>query len=203
MQRENLEGIYKECRNKKEPVLEAFSLYLLRILNGLAQMEGGNTYGYESQILGDAMRLFCIYYVEQVQEALNQQLDNRQKDEIIEDIEDAISKISNVYKNVIDSTSNSDRQLFTSHAVETSIYDISPKLFATYSMILKTLVVLFNQQDLYAFLLHPSLKSNVETVSLFDTRQQSGKVVLIYIPENKIEGFAISLFTSFTRLFMY
>ena len=150
-------------------------------------MEDSDTYGYESQILGEAMRLFCIYYVEQVNEALKQQADNGKKDGIIEDLEDAISKISNVYKNVIDSTSNSDRQLFTSHAVETSIYDISPKLFATYSMILETLAALFSQQNLYAFLLHPSLKSNVETVNLFDIRQRPGKVVLIYIPENKIE----------------
>lgn len=172
---------------KNEPILEAFLLYLLRILNGLSQMEGSDTYGYESQILGAAMRLFCVYYAQQVGKALEQQLHSSDKVRIIEDLEDAISKISNVYKNVIDSTSNSDRQLFTSHAVETSIYDISPKLFATYSMILETLVALFNQQDFYAFLLHPSLKSNVETVNLFDIRQQMGKVVLIYIPENKIE----------------
>jgi len=150
-------------------------------------MEGSDTYGYESQILGEAMRLFCIYYAEQVREALKQQENDENKGKIIEDLEDAISKISNVYKNVIDSTSNSDRQLFTSHAAETSIYDISPKLFATYSMVLETLVALFGQQDLYAFLLHPSLKSNVETVNLFDIRQRMGKVVLIYIPENKIE----------------
>lgn len=167
--------------------MEAFSLYLFRILNGLAQMEGSDTYGYESQILGAAMRLFCIYYVEQVREALRPRSHGEERDRIIEDLEDAISKISNVYKNVIDSTSNSDRQLFTNHAVETSIYDISPKLFATYSMVLETLVALFNQQNIYAFLLHPSLKSNVETVNLFDSRQQMGKVVLIYIPENKIE----------------
>lgn len=186
-QRTELVKIYEECQVKKEPILEAFSLYLFRILNGLAQMEGSDTYVYESQILGEAMRLFCIYYVEQVREVLGQQSHNGERDRIIEDLEDAISKISNVYKNVIDSTSNSDRQMFTNHAVETSIYDISPKLFATYSMVLETLVALFDQQNIYAFLLHPSLKSNVETVNLFDSRKRTGKVVLIYIPENKIE----------------
>lgn len=186
-QGKELVKIYNECGEKEESILEAFSLYLFRILNGLAQMEGSDTYGYESQILGEAMRLFCIYYVEQVREALNQQPNDGKKNEIIKDLEDAISKISNVYKNVIDSTSNSDRQLFTNHAAETRIYDISPKLFAAYSMILETLVALFNQQNIYAFLLHPSLKSNVETVNLFDIREQMGKVVLIYIPENKIE----------------
>ncbi len=186
-QRIELKEKYEKCKEGNEPILKAFSLYLLRILNGLAQMEGSKTYSYESQILGKAMRLFCIYYKEQVDKALEQQTDVLVKNGIIEDLEDAISKISNVYKNVIDSTSNSDRQLFTSHAVETSIYDISPKLFATYSMVLETLVTLFSQQEYYAFLLHPSLKSNVETVNLFDIRQITGKVVLIYIPENKIE----------------
>lgn len=186
-QRTKLKGKYEECKDRNEPILKAFSLYLLRILNGLAQMEDSNTYSYESQILGKAMRLFCIYYTEQVDNALMEQTDIMTKNEIVKNLEDAISKISNVYKNVIDSTANSDRQLFTSHAVETSIYDISPKLFAAYSMILETLVTLFNQQDYYAFLLHPSLKSNVETVNLFDIRQLTGKVVLIYIPENKIE----------------
>lgn len=174
---------------------------MYRLLNGLEQMEGSETYSYEYQILGDAMRLFCLYYMDQVEEALAVQTASEKKGEIIEDIEDAISKISNVYKNVIDSTSNSDRQLFTSHAVETSIYDISPKLFATYSMILKTLAALFDKQDLYTFLLHPSLKSNVETVSLFDMRQRPGKVVLIYIPENKIEKLAQIPFYFFHEAF--
>ena len=186
-QRTELVKIYEECQIKKEPILEALSLYLFRILNGLVQMEGSDTYVYESQILGEAMRLFCIYYVEQVREVLGRQSHNGERDRIIEDLEEAISKISNVYKNVIDSTSNFDRQLFTNHAVETSIYDISPKLFATYSMVLETLVALFNQQNIYAFLLHPSLKSNVESVNLFDSRKRMGKVVLIYIPENKIK----------------
>lgn len=193
LRRRELIEICKYCRecadkgkDKDASVLEAFSLYLLRILNSLAQMQGNNTYGYENQILSEPMRLFCIYYIEQVHEALDQQSDER-KSGIIIDLEEAISKISNVYKNVIDSTSNSDRQLFTSPVVETSVYDISPKLFAVYSKILETLVALFDKQDIYGFLLHPSMKSNVETVSLFNARQQMGKVVLIYIPENKIE----------------
>lgn len=185
-QREQLTERYNKCK-AAEPVLEAFSVYLLRILNGLAQMESSKLYGYESQILRDAMKLFCMHYTAQVDDALEQKNDNEKKKKIIKDIEGAISKISNVYKNVIDSTANSDRQIFTSQAVETSIYDISPKLFATYSAILETLVRLFGKQEVYAFLLHPSLKSNIETVGLFEMREQEGKVVLIYIPENEIE----------------
>lgn len=184
-QRTELVQVYQNCKTADEPVLEAFSVYLLRMLNGLAQMESSKLYGYEDQILGKAMKLFCKHYVEQVNSVLGS--DSESKKSIIEDIEDAISKISNAYKNIIDSTSNSDRQMLTSQAVETSIYDISPKLFATYSIILETLVRLFGKQGVYAFLLHPSLKSNIETTSLFNRREKEGKVVLIYIPENEIE----------------
>lgn len=188
-QRHQLKEMYTQCNgeNGQEPVLEAFSIYLLRILNGLSQMESSKLYGYESQILGEAMRLFCKHYKLQVKSALDAKISLEDKKAIICDIEDAISKISNVYKNVIDSTANSDRQMFTSQAVETSIYDISPKLFATYSVILETLVHLFGKQEVYAFLLHPSLKSNIEAVGLFNMRETEGKVVLIYIPENEIE----------------
>ncbi len=188
-QRNELKKIYDKCKNmgNQEIILEAFSVYLLRILNGLSQMESSKLYGFEAQILGESMKLFCIHYISQVDCALEQGIDIEDKKKIISDIEESISKISNVYKNVIDSTSNSDRQMFTNQAVETSIYDISPKLFATYSVILETLVHLFNKQDVYAFLLHPSLKSNIETTSLFDLREKEGKVVLIYIPENEIE----------------
>ena len=132
LRRRELIEICKYCRecadkgkDKDASVLEAFSLYLLRILNSLAQMQGNNTYGYENQILSEPMRLFCIYYIEQVHEALDQQSDER-KSGIIIDLEEAISKISNVYKNVIDSTSNSDRQLFTSPVVETSVMIYPP-----------------------------------------------------------------------------
>lgn len=187
-QRQQLNETYSKCKDGDEPVLEAFTVYLLRILNGLSQMESSMLYRYEAQILGEAMRLFCIHYMAQVDSAMEKDISIEKKKKIILDIEDAISKISNVYKNVIDSTANSDRQMFTSQAVETSIYDISPKLFATYSVILETLVRIFGKQGIYAFLLHPSLKSNIETASLFDMRKIEGKVVLIYIPENEIEN---------------
>lgn len=187
--RVELVNIYQECIDAKEPVLKAFSVYLLRILNGLAQMECSKLYGYEDQILGEAMKLFCEHYAEQVRSVLPPVPEPflEQRKRIVEDIEDAISRISTVYKNVIDSTSNSDRQMITSQAVETSIYDISPQLFATYSTILETLVRLFGKEGVYAFLLHPSLRSYVEATSLFNRREKEGKVVLIYIPETEIE----------------
>lgn len=187
--RTELVQIYRDSLNKKEPVLKAFCIYILRILDGLAQMEYSRLYGYEDQVFGGAMKLFCEHYAEQVRSILfsDAEFSLEEKKSIAEDIENSISRISNVYKNVIDSISNLDLQMITSQAVETSVYDISPKLFTTYSIILETLVRLFDKQGIYAFLLHPSVKSYVETISLFNRREKEGKVVLIYLPENEID----------------
>ena len=105
-QRNELKKIYDKCKNmgNQEIILEAFSVYLLRILNGLSQMESSKLYGFEAQILGESMKLFCIHYISQVDCALEQGIDIEDKKKIISDIEESISKISNVYKNVIDST---------------------------------------------------------------------------------------------------
>ncbi len=109
-QRRSLKTIYEQCDNK-EPVLKAFSVYLLRILSGLSQIGSSRLYGYEEQILERGMQLFCMHYTERVDSALAAGNSTEEKKRIMRDIEDAISKISNVYKNIIDSTSNSERQM--------------------------------------------------------------------------------------------
>lgn len=187
-QMDEIKGVYKRCSNNKETALESYSIYMLRMLNGLAQMELSEFYYYEKKVLWNAMKIFCDHYVEQVKLVLNSPaMPSVDKKKNIEDIEDAVSQLSNVYKNVVDSTANSDRQMFSSLAVDTNIYDLSPKLFAFYSRILEKLVAIYGQQEVYAFLLHPTIKNNIETISLFDMRNETGKVVLIYIPENRIE----------------
>lgn len=187
-QMEKIKKIYANCTEKNETALEAYSLYILRMLNGLAQMELSNFFYYQKKVLWNAMKIFCKYYEKQVEYVIN--LDQSravEKKKIINDIEEAVSQFSNVYKNVVDGTANSDRQMFSSLAVESNIYDLSPKLFAFYSRVLEKLVEIFKKEDTYAFLLHPTIKNNIEIVSLFDKREEHGKVVIIYIPENKIE----------------
>lgn len=160
---------------------------MLRLLNGLAQMNTSQFYSYEKKILWHAMELFCDYYIEEIHAVNEDTLSTTSKIELLDDIEEAICQMSDVYKNLVDSTSNSDRQMFTSLSVDTSMYDLSPKILAFYSSALETLVEIFNQREFYAFLLHPSLKRDIETISLFEKRDKPGKVVLIYLPEKRIE----------------
>lgn len=181
-----INNLKNECEVKNEMALSSYCLYMLRFLNGLQQMQSSRFYTYQKKVLWNPMRLFSRYFIEQVNEAIvcrNMQ----SKEKIIDDIENAVCEIAHVYRNVVDATSNADRQMFTCLSVDTNMYELSPKLFSYYSDILETLVTLYNKEDVYAFLLHPSFKCNTETVNLFFQREKQGKVVLIYIPEKRIE----------------
>lgn len=128
-------------------------------------MDGG-FHRYERVILGNAIRLFCEHFREQVQCAIDCVDDVKKKYEIILDIEDAVVQIAQVYKNVVDSTANADKRMFMSLAVDTSLYEFSPKLCGLYARMLEQLVQLYDvsgtgQQD-YAFLIHPTLESNIK-----------------------------------------
>lgn len=184
---EEIREIYANSQKVKNSALMSFSVYMLRLLNGLEQMRYSQFHIYEKEVLWQAMMLFSKYYVEQAGIVLRNNRCLSENQEIMEDLEEAVYQISNVYKNVVDSTANADRQIFTTLAVDTNMYDLSPRLCMFYTGILENLVDFFDRKGEYAFLLYPTLKSNIETQNLFRTRKDHGKVVLIYIPENRIE----------------
>ena len=132
------------------------------------------------------MELFANHFMEQTELAVSQ-TNVYEKRCLIDEIENAVDRMTNVYRNVIDSTSDSDRQMLSGVSVDTSIYELSPKLCAFYSKILDDLVHMFHEENNYAFILHPTLKNNTETQILFEQRTLSGKVVIIYISESIIE----------------
>lgn len=184
---EEIREIYANSQKVKNSALMSFSVYMLRLLNGLEQMRYSQFHIYEKEVLWQAMMLFSRYYVEQARIVLQGECCLSENQEIMEDLEEAVYQISNVYKNVVDSTANADRQIFTTLTVDTNMYDLSPRLCMFYTGILENLVDFFDCKEEYAFLLYPTLKSNIETQNLFRTRNDHGKVVLIYIPENRIE----------------
>lgn len=182
-----IKDVYKDSLEKKNDALVSYSVYMMRFLDGLEQMGYSQFHIYEKEVLWHAAKLFSNYYVEQAKIVLEDCLCPAEKRKIMEDIEEAVYQISNVYKNVVDSTANADRQMFTTLAVDTNMYDLSPRLCMFYTSILEELVEFFDQKDRYAFLLYPTLKCSIKTENLFRTRDKRGKVVLIYIPENRIE----------------
>lgn len=186
--------ILKRLRDKcgvRENALVRYIGCMIRMLNGLAQMEYSQFHFYERKILWNASEIFTQQFIEQVEIARREE-DVIKKRVLIDDIENAVDRMTGVYKNVIDSTANSDRQILSSISIDTSIYELSPKICAFYSMILNKLVEMFEGNNAeYAFVLHPTLKNNTETRIMFEHRKKSGKVVIIYISESIIEMFDV------------
>lgn len=185
-----LKRLHSEC-GTEEIALSRYTGCMIRMLNGLAQMEYSQLYFYEKIILWDALEIFTEHFIEQTDIAKKDQ-NTTSKRMLIDDIENAVDRMSGVYKNVIDSTANSDRQMLSSISIDTSIYELSPKICAFYSQILNKLVEAFEKDSRkYAFVLHPTLRNNTETRVMFERRAESGKVVIIYISESIIERFDV------------
>lgn len=185
-----LKRLHSEC-GTEEIALSRYIGCMIRMLNGLAQMEYSQFYFYEKIILWDALEIFTEHFIEQTDIAKKEQIVERKR-MLIDDIENAVDRMSGVYKNVIDSTANSDRQMLSSISIDTSIYELSPKICAFYSQILNKLAEAFKEDcRKYAFVLHPTLRNNTETRVMFERRAESGKVVIIYISESIIEMFDV------------
>lgn len=187
---EKIKSLYDKC--DREDALREYTICIRRMLNGLAQIQCTEFHEYERLILSYPLEVFTSEFIEQVEKALTCE-NTQMKGRIIKDIEDSLYEIMNVYRNVVDNTAYSDRQMFMSKTVDTKMYDLSPKICAFYSEILKEIVDMFGQQSekLYAFLLQPTMKSKIYTCQLFLMRRKSGKVIIVYTPENAIEEFDV------------
>ena len=150
-------------------------------------MEQTLFYFYEKEVLWSSVQLFAEHFKTQVELALAEK-DVLNKKELISDIEYAVHQMISIFQDIVDSSANSDRQMFMNLAVDTSIYVLSPKLCMYYSSFLKKIVEIFDSEaHQYAFVLHPCLQSVAKTEALFEQRKRHGKVVVVRIPESSIE----------------
>ncbi len=180
--------IFKK-NNQKEVALSRYTLCMVKILNGLAEIGMTEFYKYEKRILWDAMKLFSKHCQERIQYALECK-EVKEKKRVLTDIENSIAQMMEVFKNIFDGTGNAERQMFQSLLVDTNMYELSPKLCAFYSDILKEVVELFSEEKRkYAFVMYPTLRSTTEAKTLLKTREEPGKVVVVYISESEIEQF--------------
>ena len=180
-------SLYKKCRESNETALMSYLVSIAKMLNSLANIENSTMYRYEKKILWRPIKVFSRYFIEQVKEALGVR-DAEVKKRIIVDIEDAVTRVVTVYKNLVDNTANADKQVFTSFGFDTSVYELSPKLTAFYSDILESVTKMFDPEgENYAFLLYPNLKHNTEAYHLFRERVGGGRVTIVYIPECKMD----------------
>lgn len=184
-----LKCLYQKCR--EEQAISSYIISVIRLLNGMAQIGQGGFHRYERIILGNAVRMFSEHFQEQVKRALSCEYEFRKKSDIIFDIEEAVILMAQVYKNIVDSTANADKRMFMSLAVDTTLYEFSPKLCGLYACMLEKLVQLYDVsatgQQNYAFLIHPTLENNIKAKVLFSKRENSGKVCVVCIPVNILD----------------
>lgn len=185
-----LKSMYKLYKDR-EKALTTYIACMIRMLNGLAEMDHTQFHTYERQTLWRAMQLFTQYFFGQIEEAERSE-SVEEKKLIIDDIEDSVSKILRVYQNVVDGTANTDRQMLSGVSIDTNMYELSPKLCAFYSNFLEALVKMFGKDgSKYAFILHPTICSNTEMELLFKRRKKTGKIVIVYISESMIEELGV------------
>lgn len=180
--------MYKH-HNQKDSALRSCALTMVKILNGLSEMDCTQFHEYERKMLWRAMELFSEQCIDQMYIAY--ECGNvLKKKEYIEDIEASISAMAEVYRDVMGGVSDAERQMFQSLSVDMKMYDLSPKLCAFYSSILDRVVEMFKDGGMeYAFVLHPMLRSTTEAKVLLEKREQSGKVVIVYLSESLMEKF--------------
>lgn len=170
-----------------EETLKSYIVALIRLLNGLMQIEKTFFHQYEKKILVEPMKLFCTYFQEQVIRAVDE-CEPGNKVSYINDLEEALCVVAGIYENVINGTANADKQMFMSTPINSSLYEISPKLYSWYGEIIKEVVSLYDEEEpRYAFLLNPTLKNSLSAQTLFNERKTSGKVVVINMPVRKLD----------------
>lgn len=184
---QQLKEKYETCQKKQERALASYIFYILRLLNGMAQMQFTDYLVYEKRMIWPSMKIFVNYFFEEVDRVINGNFEENIKEKryIIDEIEEAVIYISDVYKNLVDGTANADRQIFLSMAIDTNMYDISPKFCAFYACMLEKLVKMFDEE--YAFFINPTLEYNTKTKVLFQRKRSVGKVVVIKLSEKTIE----------------
>lgn len=187
-----LRNLYKYCE-KKEKALTFYVAGFIKILNSIGELQTTYFHHYEWRVLWYPMKLFAEYFIEQIKDIIENEYSFEAKNQKIGDVENALASISEVYRNLIDGTVNSDRRMMTTLGIDTNIYELSPKLCSFYSLMLSKMVIIFDDPNKrkYSFILYPTFRRYTEMKLLFEERQANGKIAVINISNSIIEKYKI------------
>ncbi len=184
---QELKALYDICATSEE-ALSSYIVCMVKLLNGLIQIRSSDLHIYERMILFKPIETFTKYFIEQTKKAMSEKR-TIQKIEIVQDIENAICRVSDIYENVVNGTANTDKQMFMSLPVNSSIYELSPRLYAHYSDLICEMSFLFDEKNQYAVFLNPTLQRVLKEEVLFETREERGKVVVVDIPVGMLDDY--------------
>lgn len=189
---EKYKKIYDRFKVRNEKALASCAFSYIKILNSIVGMEYSQFHSYEKTMLWETMRLFSQQCIQQLEKA-EMCNDTTIKRELIEDIEKSIIKIFEVYRNIVDGTSEMNRQIIQNTSIDTSMFELSPKVSIYFAKMLEKLRRLIYDRNKieYSFVLLPSLHSRIHAEVLLEKKESSGKVMVIYIPESAVDNFRL------------
>lgn len=187
---EEINELFEAC-GESEIAIRDYLVSLKRLLIEVSAMGYSEFYFYEKNVLNDAMHVFSEQFLGQVKVALECE-NSVKKRKIILNLEDALTRVIDVFKNAVDNSANSDRQIFTNLPIDSNVYNISPKLNYFYADILKRIVNIFSGDERkYVFLIFPSIRYNTEAIFLLEYSETNDRTIIIYISGSSMESIGI------------
>ena len=185
---QELKIIYDSCVGIEEAI-SSYIVCVVKMLNGLVQIRSSQQHKYEREILFEPMKVFTDYFIKLTEDVLDKRVSIDAKNKLIQDIESAVCRVSDIYENALNRTANTDKQMFMSLPVNASLYELSPKLYSHYADIVREMRYLFDKENQYAIFLNPTLKRTLKEEILFRVRKEKGKVVVVDIPVGTMDHY--------------
>lgn len=185
-----LRDLYQKC--KDQPALASQILYAARLQNEVDQMDKQLFYMYESLLFKKAMKIFIQHFQEQVLNVLKLDEDTGlteeqivfEKHDQIADIQNAVSKMAEIFQSMAGSIKNIEQPIFPVLSGNMYVFNASLKMITAYSQLLNNMTEILEYGDQYAFLLYPAMTDIIYTDVLLKKRNRNGKVVVVTFPEH-------------------
>lgn len=182
-------------------LMRSFCMYSLRMLNSAAQIMNTDFFYFTENAILPILKMYIKYFIEETQEYLEQDFDMR-KSELLDDLEKAVVIMTDFYKDITASSNFADKTLLQTILLNVDIYSYQIKQCSFFTEGLNWLIDLIQQGDetlqeeeAYIVGIHPTANKEARAEVLFESRKNSGKVIILQVPEHKFFDFS-SLFNS-------
>ena len=184
---ETLFKIWERCIRLEFENLKFYCECMLKLSRTFFKIEQTEMLSYIKRIMSPAFPLMVNYFVNRADAYISSKLE-KERVEILEDIERSIVRFWDVHESIIQSSNGADRILMQTAPIDSGVHYAVPKLCAYYSELLNTFANLLNEESKnhYAFCVYPTLNSQAEAELLFATMKQRGKVGVIRVPGKDI-----------------
>lgn len=185
-----IEGIQKHFDNAPDDdIIRSFCVYTLRMLNAASQIVNTDFFYYTQTALLPVLKLYTEYFIKEVGIYLESASGN-EKMSLLEDLESAVDLMTNFYKDITESSNFADKNLLQAIPLKVNIHDYYIKQCSFFTEGLNQLIGLVQKSEKettenYAVGIHPTVRKDARADILFEKRKESGKVIIIQVPEHQ------------------